>query len=144
VSKLILTLYIVCFPLYILFSRRPDYFDGELTKGTIHFANDSTKKLQPYAVYSVDEKKYLVNAAYLFKHYNEGETVSVIYETSQPEKGGVYSVWGYWLRWGELLFSILLLLVMYRAAVAITSNPTPESLIEQLEDKPVRKRKYGD
>jgi hypothetical protein len=33
---------------------------------------------------------------------------------------------------------------MYRAAVAITSNPTPESLIEQLEDKPVRKRKYGD
>jgi hypothetical protein len=100
------------------------------------------RHLQPFAVYSVDEKTYSVNAAYLFKHYNEGENVRVIYETSQPEKGAVYSVWGYWFRWGELIFSILLLIVTYRAAVAITSNPAPESLIEQLEDKPSRKRKY--
>jgi len=144
VSKLIVILYIVCFPVYILFSRQPDYFDGEFTNGTIHFAIDSVKKLQPYAVYSVDEKKYSANAEYLFKHYKEGENVRVIYEASQPEKGAVYSVWGYWLRWGELLFSILLLVVMYRAAVAITSNPTPESLIEQLEEKPAHKEKYRD
>jgi hypothetical protein len=144
VNKLIIILYVVCFPIYILFSRQPDYFDGELTNATIHFANDSTRKLQPYAVYFLDEKKFSVNAAYLFRHYREGENVRIIYEASQPEKGAVYSVWGYWFRWGELIFSILLLIIMYRAAVAITSNPTPESLIEQLENEPVRKRKYRD
>jgi hypothetical protein len=144
VNKLLIILYLVCFPIYILFSRRPDYFDGELTIGTIHFENDSTKQLEPFAVYSVDEKKYSVNAAYLFKHFYEGENVRVIYEAAQPEKGAVYSVWGYWLKWGELLFSILLLIVMYCAAIAITSNPTPESLIEQLENEPIRKRKYRD
>ena len=143
-NKLLIILYLVCFPLYILISRRPDYFDGELTPATIHFANDSTQHLQPYAVYSVDEKTYSINAAYLFKHYNEGENVNVIYEASQPEKGAVYSFWGYWLHWGELLFSVLFLVIAYRAAVAITSNPTPESLIEQLENKPARKRKYDD
>jgi hypothetical protein len=125
---------------YVLFSRRPDYFDGEITNATIHFAKDSLGKLQPNAVYSFDEKTYSINAAYFLKHYNEGENVRVIYEASQPEKGAVYSVWGYWLRWGELLFSILLLVIMYYAAVAITSNPTPESLIEQLENK----RKHED
>jgi hypothetical protein len=135
---------VVCFPIYVLFSRRPDYFDGELTRGTIHFTNDSTNQVQPFAVYSVNEEEYSVNAAYIFKHYNEGEVVRMIYEASQPEKGAVYSIWGYWLRWGELLFSILLLVVMYRAAVAITSNPTPESLIEQLENEPRKKRKYED
>lgn len=143
-NKLLIILYLVCFPIYILFSRHPDYFDGELTPATIHFAKDSTKHLQPFAIYSLEEKTYSINAAYLFRQYNEGENVNVIYEASQPEKGAVYSVWGYWLRWGELLFSILFLAIAYRAAVAITSNPTPESLIEQLENKPVRKRKYDD
>src|SRR5689334_21480476 len=100
VNKLLIILYIICFPVYILFSRRPDYFDGELTNATIHFSYDSTKHLQPFAVYSVDEKNYSVDPAYLFKHYNEGENVRVIYEASQPEKGAVYSIWGYWLRWG--------------------------------------------
>src|SRR5690349_16595758 len=110
-------MYIICFPVYVLFSRQPDYFDGELTNATIHFTKDSLGKLQPNAVYSLNEKTYSIDAAYLFKHYSEGENVRVIYEASEPEKGAVYRVWGYWLRWVELLFSILLLVIMYRAAV---------------------------
>lgn len=142
--KLVIILYIICFPVYILFSRQPDYFDGEKTTATIRFLNDSvTHNLQPFAVYTVNKNSYAINVAYFFKSYKEGENVTVIYEASQPAKGAVYSVWGYWLRWGEILFSIIFLVVMFRIAVTITSNPTPEALIEQLEDKP-RKRKYDN
>jgi hypothetical protein len=142
--KLIGILYIVCFPVYILFSRQPDYFDGETTKAIIHFHNDSTThKSQPFGIYTVNERNYAIRAAYLFRSYKEGENITIIFEASQPAKGAVYSVWGYWLRWGEILFSIIFLVVMFRIAVTITSNPTPESLIEQLEDKP-GKRKYDN
>lgn len=142
-TKLTIILYIICFPVYILFSRQPDYFDGEKTIATIHFHNDSTSNsILPFAFYSVSKTVYSVNAAYIFKSYKEGEKVSVIYEASQPAKGAVYSVWGYWIKWGEVLFSVVFLIVMFRIAVAITSNPTAEALMEQLEDKPVRKRKY--
>jgi hypothetical protein len=144
VNKLVIILYAACFPVYILFSRQPDYFDGEVTIAAIHYANDSTGQLQPFAVYSVGKTRYSVSAAYAFRHYKEGQSVQLIYEASQPEKGAVFTIWGYWLRWGELLFSVLLLVVMYRAAVAITSNPTPESLIEQLEHQSYGKRKYKD
>ena len=141
--KLIIILCIICFPVYILFSRQPDYFDGEKATATIHFLNDTaTHNIQPFAAYTVNKTNYAVNAAYLFRSYKEGEVVTVIYEASQPAKGAVYSVWGYWLRWGEILFSIIFLVVMFRIAVTITSNPTPEALIEQLEEKPARKRKY--
>jgi hypothetical protein len=142
--KLIIILYIVCFPVYILFSRRPDYFDGEKTTATIHFIDDSAHQITPHAVYSINKINYSINAAYLFRSYKEGEQVTVIYETSQPAKGTVYKIWGYWIKWGEVLFSVVFLIIMFRVAVAITSNPTPQALMEQLEDKPVRKRKYDN
>ncbi|HEY6975117.1 MAG TPA: hypothetical protein VH396_02440 [Chitinophagaceae bacterium] len=141
--KLIIILYLVCFGLYILFSRQPDYFDGVTTKGIIHFAKDSvTGNPYPAAVYWMNKISYSVNAAYLFKTYKEGEQVNIIYEASQPEKATVYSVWGYWFKWNEILFSLVLLIGMFQVAVAITKNPVPESLIEQLESKSRVKRKY--
>ena len=143
--KLIITLYITCFGLYVLFSRQPDYFDGEKTKGTIHFIKDSiTSKPHPVAIYTLNKIGYSINAAYLFRTYKEGEHVNIIYEGSLPEKAAVYSWWGYWFKWNEILFSLILLIVMFQIAVAITKNPTPESLIEQLESKSSRKRKYKD
>lgn len=82
------------------------------------------------------------NAAYLFKSFKEGETVPVIYEETQPTKAAVYTLWGYWFRWGELLFSFIVIALGLFAATSITSNPTPEALIEQLEDHPRKRRKY--
>lgn len=138
-------LYLTCYSLYILFSRQPDYFDGVKDIATIHFNIDSaTTKLQPFAIYRSDKKTYSVNVGYLFRTYKEGEQVTVIYETSQPEKGAVYSWWGYWITWGETLFSIVLAVLFYQIAIAITKNPSPESLMEQLEYKPQKKRKYKD
>jgi len=54
----------------------------------------------------------------------------------------VYAAWGYWIRWQELLGSIVALLVLFRVAVAITSNPTPEAVIEQMEYKEEKKKRY--
>src|SRR5205085_12206206 len=96
--KLAIILYLVCFSVYILFSRQPDYLDGEFTKATIHFLKDSsTKGLLPYAVYSLNKKEYSVDASYFLRNLKEGEKVDLIYEASQPNKGAVYSWWGYWI-----------------------------------------------
>jgi len=61
--------------------------------------------------------------------------VQVIYDTTNPANAAIYSVWGYWVRWQEIFFSILLIIVAYYGAVAITKNPTAESLAEQMQEK---------
>jgi hypothetical protein len=143
VYKIIITIYITCFGLYILFSRQPDYFDGEKTKAFIHFTKDSaTDKLYPTAIYKINKVSYSVSAAYPFRNYKEGDQVNIIYEASQPEKAVVYSLWGYWFKWREILLSLVLFISMFQVALAITRNPTPESLLEQLEGKAAHKRKY--
>ncbi|MEP6844963.1 MAG: hypothetical protein ABI861_03140 [Panacibacter sp.] len=141
--KTAIILYLSCFSLYILFSRQPDYFDGELTKAIIHFIKDSaTNKITPYAFYRTDRKDYSVNADYIFRKFTEGDKVDLIFEASQPKLGAVYTWWGYWITWGEVLFSIGLLIAMFYISVSVTKNPAPEAVLEQLNDKPVRKRKY--
>ena len=136
-------LYLTCFSLYVLFSRQPDYLDGEFTKATIHFIKDSTTgKLAPFAFYRTDRKDYLVNVDYIFRKFEEGEKVDLIFEASQPKQGALYSWWGYWITTGEVFFSVGLLIVMFFIATSITKNPTPEAVMEQLNYKPVKKRKY--
>ncbi len=143
--KAVLILYLACFGLYILFSRQPDFFDGQQDLATIHLVKDSSaNKVQAFAFYRTGKKDYSINAGYLFRTFTEGEKVPIIYETSQPEKGAIYSWWGYWVTWGETLFSIVLIVLFYQIAVAITSNPSPEAVIEQLSYKPRKKRKYED
>jgi len=114
-------------------------------RAVIHYLKDSvSKKLQPLAVYSTGKKTYSVKASYLFRNYKEGEVVDVIYELSQPEKGAVYSWWGYWFTWVEILFSLILIFAFYKISAAVTRNPSPESLLEQLNYKPQKRKKYED
>lgn len=141
--KSAIILYVVIFGCYIIFARQPDYFDGQLTTATIHFTKDEkTNAVVPKAIFKANHKEYAVNAAYPFRSLHEGDTIKLIYETSQPEKAAVYGWWGYWIKWGEALFSVCGMTAMYFIAISITSNPTPEALIEQLEDVPRKKRKY--
>lgn len=141
--KIAIILYLSCFSLYLLFSRNPDYIDGEITKATIHYVKDSTTgKPVPMAYYKTDKKSYAVNADYYFRNFSEGQQVDLIFEGSQPKKAAIYSWWGYWITIGEVLFSIGLLIVMYYIAVSVTNNPTPEAVMEQLNYKPIKKRKY--
>lgn len=139
--KSIIPFYIICVGLYILFSRKPDYQDGEITTGRIHYITDSTSKSVPKAVFSIGKDEYAVYAGYVFRNLKEGQTVQVIYETSDPSKAAVYSWWGYWLQWDELLGSILIPVVFLFIAKEITARPTPEALLEEMEMRKPRKRK---
>lgn len=142
--KAIIPFYIVCFGLYIFFTRQPDYLDGEFTPGTIHFIKDSSSQnFVPKATFILDSTSYAVDAKYAFRNLKEGKKVPVIFEASNPQKAAVYSWWGYWIKWDELIASILIPVIFLIVANAITSNPTPEALIEQIEtDKPVKRRRY--
>ncbi len=143
--KSIATLYLTIFAIYVLFSRQPDYFDGETAPATIHFVKDSaTQKLKPEAFFTVGTSAYHVDAAYFLRSVKEGEKHEVIYELANPKKAALYKLWGYWITAGELAFSIIGFIVLFQVAVGINKNPTPEALMEQLSYKPERKRRYDD
>jgi hypothetical protein len=61
-----------------------------------------------------------------------------------PAKGAVYHWWGYWITWQELIGGVVLIILLFQLAKAITQNPTPEALLEQMEYKEERKKKYID
>ncbi|MDR0794285.1 MAG: hypothetical protein LBE82_13335 [Chitinophagaceae bacterium] len=142
--KPLVILFFVCFGLYVWFSRQPDYFDGQFTTGIIHFAEDSAaKKIIPRATYTlVDKGVFSINADYLFNDFKEGEKVKIIYDTAKPENAAVYSVWGYWINWKEVLACIAGYILLYYGALKITQNPSAEALKELEEEtkNPRRKR----
>ena len=141
--KALIPFYIICFCLYIFFSRRPDYQDGEFTTGTIHYVKDSTGNPIAKAIFSTVKKQDTIAAGYSFSYLKEGQTVKIIYETSDPSSAAVYSWWGYWLQWDELLASVLIPLFLFYTAKAITAGPTPEALVEEMEmQHPPKRRKY--
>ena len=141
--KSITILYFVVFSTYIFFTRQPDYLDGEISTATIHLVKDSASKQSiPKAFFSIGKNYYSVDARYFLRDLYEGKKLEVIYEESQPEKAAVYSWWGYWITIGELAGSLVLFIILFQVAVAVTKNPTVESLIEQMEYEPEHKRKY--
>jgi hypothetical protein len=142
--KTVIILYIVVFCTYILFSRQPDYFDGEITTATIHWQNDSIQhQAIPKAVFTIGKDVYAFDARYILRGLAENKIVNIIYEASNPNKAAVYSWWGYWIRAGELAASIILLLVLLRIAIVLNKNPAAESLKEQMEYKPEKKKRYN-
>lgn len=143
--KTISILYLVVFVTYIFFTRQPDYLDGEITSASIHLVKDSTgKHSTPKAFFSIGKNYYTVDAKYYLRDLSEGKQVEVIYETAHPEKAVVYSWWGYWITIEELIGSVILFIVLFQVAVAVTKNPSAESLQEQLNYNPEKKRKYSD
>jgi hypothetical protein len=141
--KGIFILYLVCFGCYLLFTRQPDYFDGDRVPATIIVAKDSaTGKFIHLAEFSNGYQDFRVKADYYLRSWKQGEKTEVIYETEHPEKAAVYSFWGYWIGLGELIASILFIIASYQIAVSITKNPTPEALIEQLDYKEPNKPRY--
>ena len=143
--KTITIIYIVLYGCFVIFARQPDYFEGEITNANISMAEDSASNtLKPVATFSVGANKYIVTASYPLRHVKKGDAVRVIYESAYPKKAVVYSVWGYWILWDELLISSVIYLILFQVAVGITSNPTPEALLEQLEYKPKHKTRYTE
>ena len=131
-------LYIVCFGCYVLFTRQPDYFDSERTTGEVISINNKS-----VVRYSDGNDAYTTYVVYPFLH-RPGKYVEVVYEKADPSKAKHYTFFGYWTTFGELVVSMLIMIVLYFVAVSITNNPTPEALLEQLEasKKKPRKPKY--
>jgi hypothetical protein len=131
---------VVCYACYIFYTREPDYFDGEITTAMIK-VDSSTQSAT--AVFDIMNKTYLVDASYPLRKLNSNQKVNVIYKVSEPETAVVYSFWGYWFKWGELLMSSILLIALFYLSVSITNNPSPESLYEQQNYVETPQRKYS-
>ncbi|MDP1843003.1 MAG: hypothetical protein Q8K64_06235 [Sediminibacterium sp.] len=141
--KSLFSLYLLIFCCYLLFTRIPDFFDGEKYPATIVFSRDSlSSSLKANALYSIGMNQYSINAEYPFIKYNKGEQIQVIVEHEHPEKAAVYRFWGYWISWEELLVSVIAAVLLFQVALSITNNPTPEALLEQLSYKEEKKTKY--
>jgi hypothetical protein len=143
--KAVTILYLVCFGCYIAFTREPDYFDGEKSPAVIRWLPDSlTGRTIPKAVFNDGKKEHAIDARYFLRELVNGEKVEVIYESDRPDKAAVYMFWGYWISLGELMATVLIYLALFQIAISVTRNPTAESLVEQLEFKEEKKRKYDD
>ncbi len=144
VYKATIALYLVCFFFYVLFTRKPDYFEGQVVKGTVTQANNANKesKLVINILYRVGPDSFLCKANLLpFGQYKIGEKLDVIYDPSQPAIASVYAFFGYWLNWDELLVTAIFFVVFFVAAVFITGKSETSNGIH---DDNVRKRKYDD
>jgi hypothetical protein len=62
--KTILPFYIICFTLYIFFTRQPDYLDGAFATGVIHYIKDSTQKPAAKVFFTINKTTYTAHAAY--------------------------------------------------------------------------------
>lgn len=141
--KSITIIYLVVFSVYILFTRQPDYFDGETTKAMVHMQIDSlTKQRRPMAKFTVGNKQYDIAVSYFFSSFQEGQTVELIYENAQPQRASIYNFWGYWIKSGELVITIILYVALFQIAVALNKNPTAPTHLSAEADEPERKRKY--
>ena len=106
---------------------------------------DSTaKQTIPAAVYQAGGSWYHTDARYFLRKNTVGQKVTIIYETATPETAAVYTFWGYWVGWGELLFTVVGYIVLLQIAYAVTTNPNANSLQDQLSYAPEKKRKYND
>ena len=97
----------------------------------------------PFAEFAVGNKQYSIATSYLWSSFQEGQTVEVIYENAQPQKASIYKFWGYWIKSGELIITVILYVALFQIAVALNKNPTATT--ELLSDdgyEPERKRKY--
>ena len=141
--KSVALLYIVCISCYILFTRSPDYFEGDFIKGVVTQAGFDSTHNQPSLniQYHVGTETYtLTTTQWFLKSYKQGEQVSIIYDPNKPGNASIYAFIGYWLRWNELFVTLGLFIVFFMAAVFITGKHSEQEDDED-EDKP-RKMKY--
>lgn len=102
----------------------------------------NSKTNDALANYTIASKQYQINADYPLRKLKDGESVELVYNPSKPEMAAVYSLWGYWFSWGELIMSVVLLLGLYKLATSITQNPTEQALKDQMETTDKPKKKY--
>ena len=123
----------MCFFCYVLFSRVPDYFEGEFVNGTVSTATFSVKNKRPVLTvrYKVGDEPYTyqTNAWFISRHI-PGQTVTMIYNPSDPSIASVYAFVGYWITWNELFFTALVFIILFICAVIITGKNATDSTVD--------------
>ena len=130
-------LFLVCFFLYLPFSREPDYFDSETAPARIIQQGDSivasyTEFGKPYT-FPLNKEKYQGQI---------GQETEVIYELRHPEHATINKAWGYWFIGKEMAWAFGIFAVLLGIAYATTNEPHPDALKEQLNYKEENKTKY--
>jgi hypothetical protein len=124
--KIVIIFYLLSFGCFVLFSRIPDYFDGEFTPGIVKKATFSKETGSP--LLEIDFKVGNKNLQYIthtwfLTSYKPGQAVTMIYNPGNPASCSIYAVIGYWIRWPELLFTAAFFIILFLAAKAITGRP---------------------
>ena len=140
--KSVTIIYLVCFFCYVLFSRVPDYFEGEFVNGIVSKATFSVKNKHPVLVvkYKVGQEEFThkTDTWFVSKHI-PGQSVTMIYSPSDPSVASIYAFIGYWITWSELFFTAIVFILLFISAVIITGeNATDSTADENI------KRKYND
>ena len=130
-------LFVVCFLLYLPFSRQPDYFDSDTAPATIKL-----KEGHIVAEYSEYGKLYIIQVDSLTYHSRIGARVEVIYELREPAHAKINQAWGYWIIPEELAWSFGAFVVLLGVAYATTHRPHPNAIAEQLKGTNAPKKKY--
>ncbi len=130
-------LFVVCFLIYLPYSRVPDYVDSETAPATIVAQGDAVA-----ALYTEFGKPYVLKLDKQLYANKIGQQTEVIYELSHPEKAAINQIWGYWLIGKELAWSFGIFAALLGVAYATTHKPHPDALAEQLNYKQENKTKY--
>jgi hypothetical protein len=134
-------LFFVCFFLYILFTRTPDYFDAETTPGYV-VLTDSLDYTSKSVEYRVGHETFVVPIqSWGTSQVSKGEKVEVIYNPTIPSEGSLYTFFAYWLHLPELLTCVFIFIALFAGAVFITGENQPE---EPVTEGYAKKRKYKD
>ena len=140
--KGLIFLYLAIFSFYVLFTRIPDYFEGDYIKGVVSQASFSSSNNAPLLVvdYNVGSEKlqYKTNEWFL-KKYKAGDAVTIIYNPAEPTVASIYAIVGYWVKWPELLLTAVFFVILFIAAKTIAGNNGTEHNSDQ---NPGKKRKY--
>lgn len=130
-------LYLVLLFCYILFSRVPDYFEGEFTPGIVTQKESFEKQIQ----YRVGKETFVVPiGGWGASQVAAGQRITVIYNPTIPTEGALYTFFSYWFTLNELLTSAIGFIVLFVVAILITGKGEWR---EVREDRG-RKRKYND
>ena len=130
-------LFVVCFLLYLPFSRQPDYFDSDTAPAIIKL-----KEGHIVAEYSEYGKLYTIQVDSLTYHSRIGARVEVIYELREPAHAKINQAWGYWIIPEDLAWSFGAFVVLLGVAYATTHRPHPNAIAEQLKGTNAPKKKY--
>ncbi len=115
-----LTYWLVYFLIFLPFTREPDIFNSEKSKGLVtsieihKFGSGKRSQMHinpvvHYFVDSVEHTFYADESTNYLGIYQKGDTVSMIYEKGNPHNATINGIIGYWINYTELVIAMLIL-----------------------------------